>query len=389
MYFTNVRFNLYEKLLRILRRKIISRNTKRECLNFIKKNNPKKILIMNSSAYIAGMFKQRSHHFAELLSPYFDLVLYRSLTENNIQNWQNNIWLTKWIPDVRFKNAEVYYYTTSVNSYPYKLNRKHVKNGQKLIYDYMDQMSEDIVCTKNTRLLWKNLEKLRPELCIASSDKLFNDLQVYHPNVEKILVKNGVTTEHFAIEQDYCKVPSDLKDIVDLKRPIVGYWGYLAKWIDIELLNKAAKARPDYSFVYIGKNFNSKAGRLDLLPNVYILGRKDYSILPEYGVWFDCAVIPFKLGEIAKATSPVKLFEYMALKKPVVCTKDLIECYNYEGVLISQDHEDFIKKIDEAINISKDENIKNKLLMQAQMQSWKEKVNTIVKTLKLEEVYGK
>ena len=123
---------------------------------------------MNSSAYIAGMFKQRSHHFAELLSPYFDLVLYRSLTENNIQNWQNNIWLTKWIPDVRFKNAEVYYYTTSVNSYPYKLNRKHVKNGQKLIYDYMDQMSEDIVCTKNTRLLWKNLEKLRPELCIAS-----------------------------------------------------------------------------------------------------------------------------------------------------------------------------------------------------------------------------
>ena len=154
-------------------------------------------------------------------------------------------------------------------------------------------------------------------------------------------------------------------------------------------MNKAAKARPDYSCVYIGNNFNSKAGRLDLLPNVYILGRKDYSILPEYGVWFDCAVIPFKLGEIAKATSPVKLFEYMALKKPVVCTKDLIECYNYEGVLISQDHEDFIKKIDEAINISKDENIKNKLLMQAQMQSWKEKVNTIVKTLKLEEVYGK
>ena len=380
---------MYEKLLRKLRRIIIQNKAKKECLKFIKQNNPQKILIMNSSAYTKGMFKQRSHHFAELLSPYFDLVLYRSLTDEYIENWQKNIWLTKWIPNVKFKNRQVYYYTTSVNSYPYKLNKKHIKNGQKLIYDYMDQMSEDLVCTKDTMLLWKNLEKLKPQLCIASSDKLFKDLETTHPKVNKVLVKNGVTTQHFAIEKNYDNIADDLKGIVGLNKPIVGYWGYFGAWIDIELLNKTAKARPNYSFVYIGKNFNSKTEKLELLPNVYILGRKDYSILPKYGAWFDCAIIPFKCGEIAKATSPVKLFEYMALKKPVVCTKDLKECYNYKGVLIAQNDDDFINKIDEAIKISKDEHIKNELLKQAQMESWTQKVKTIVKKLNLEEVYDK
>ncbi len=389
MHFTRVKFTLYERFLRELRKKIIAQKTKKECLNFIKKNNPKKILIMNSSSYAKGMFKQRSHHFAELLSPYFDLVLYKSLADDGIVNWQKNIWLTKWIPNAKFENIEVYYYTTSVNQYPYKLNKKHIKNKQKLIYDYMDEMSEDISRNKDTILLWKNLTKLNPTLCIASSDKLFNDLKTTHPKVNKVLAKNGVTIEHFAIEKDYNKIPSDLKHIVDLKRPIVGYWGHFGNWIDIELLNKAAKMRPDYSFVYIGKNFNSKVDKLELLPNVYILGRKDYSILPQYGVWFDCATIAFKSGEIAKATSPVKLYEYMALKKPVVCTKDLRECYNYTGVLIAQNEEDFINKLDEAIKISKDENIRNELLRQAQKESWQEKVKTIVEELNLEEIYDK
>ena len=389
LYFTGVRFSLYEKFLRKLKSIIIKRNAKKECLNFIKKNNPKKILIMNSSAYAIGMFKQRSHHFAELLAPYFDVVLYRSLADSNILNWQKNIWLTKWIPDVKFKNTQVYYYITSVNSYPYKKIKKLVKSGYKLIYDYMDQMSEDLVSTKDTRLLWKNLTKLKPCLCVASSDKLFNDLETIHPKVNKTLVKNGVTIQHFAIEKDNSKIPDDLRHIVNLNKPIVGYWGYFGAWIDIELLNKAAKARPEYSFVYIGKNFNTKTEKLELLPNVYVLGRKDYSILPEYGLWFDCATIAFKPGEIAKATSPVKLFEYMALKKPVVCTKDLKECYNYTGVLIAQGHDDFINKLDEAIKMSKDENIKNELLRQAQMESWDEKVSSIVKKLNLEEIYDK
>ena len=42
---------------------------------------------------------------------------------------------------------------------------------------------------------------------------------------------------------------------------------------------------------------------------------QDYHILQNYAAKIDVLTIPFLINEITKATSPVKLFEYMALNK--------------------------------------------------------------------------
>lgn len=368
--FSNIKFSLYERLVRLLNFWVERMISKKSCLELINKSGAKKILIMNSSAFRPGMFKQRSHHFAELLSDGFDLVIYRAPTQRTVKKWKNNIWLSRWIPDVKLGKKEVFYYTTSVNSYPFKKLLKNKKNGYKLIYDYMDEMTEELSYSNDIKLIWDKLDKLKPILCIASSERLYKKLNNHVPDCNNILVKNGVTLQHFSIERRYDNIPADLKPIVDMGKPIVGYYGHIASWIDINLLNKAAKARPEYNFVYIGQDFNSSDESLKFLDNVYYLGKKDYSILPEYGIWFDCATIPFKQGNIARATSPVKLFEYMAMKKPVVCTRDLFECYGYNGVLIAENEQDFINKLDEAIELSSDDVIKNALYKAADSHSW-------------------
>lgn len=111
------------------------------------------------------------------------------------------------------------------------------------------------------------------------------------------------------------------------------------------------------------------------------MGEKKYKELIRYSSLFDCAIIPFKDGEIAKATSPVKLFEYMCAQIPVVCTKDMQECYGYDGVFIAKDNTDFINCVDSAIAISKDENVKIKLLEYAKQNTWAQRAIDIQQVL--------
>ena len=77
--------------------------------------------------------------------------------------------------------------------------------------------------------------------------------------------------------------------------------------------------------------------------------KKKYDDLAKYAVYFDVCTIPFLINEITVATNPLKVFEYMALGIPTVCTRDLCECEGYEGVLMSKNDDEFIQNIKKAI----------------------------------------
>lgn len=53
---------------------------------------------------------------------------------------------------------------------------------------------------------------------------------------------------------------------------------------------------------------------------VVSLGRRDVTQLPRYLAHADAALIPFKLGKISDAVSPIKVFEYLFMGCPVVST---------------------------------------------------------------------
>jgi GT2 family glycosyltransferase len=55
--------------------------------------------------------------------------------------------------------------------------------------------------------------------------------------------------------------------------------------------------------------------------NVVFLGPKPNTDLPAYLAQADAAIIPFLPGPLTDAVSPVKVFEYLFLKKPVIATR--------------------------------------------------------------------
>jgi glycosyltransferase involved in cell wall biosynthesis len=130
-------------------------------------------------------------------------------------------------------------------------------------------------------------------------------------------------------------------------------------------------------FVFIGPDYMNGISKLKDGHNVHKLGTKPYKQLPGYAAHFDCAIIPFQRGEIAKSTSPVKLFEYMAMGLPTVCTADLRECEGYEHVLISKDYEEFESNLDKAIELRKDPLVRTALIEQAKQNTWKARAKAI------------
>jgi len=94
-------------------------------------------------------------------------------------------------------------------------------------------------------------------------------------------------------------------------KPIIGYSGAIAPWVDWKLLSVAIRENPDMNFVFIGALFQLKKFPLQS-KNVFYLGLKNYYQLPAYLHHFDIGLIPFLQTEMTKGCNPIKLYEYYA-----------------------------------------------------------------------------
>lgn len=112
--------------------------------------------------------------------------------------------------------------------------------------------------------------------------------------------------------------------LTHLPRPIVGFFGALADWLDMDLIRAAAQRFPHYSFVYIGPQvFSSPATearwrQATNLPNVTLIPQVDPPTLAAHLAEFDVCTMPFVDIPVTRAMNAVKLYEYLAAGKPVV-----------------------------------------------------------------------
>jgi GT2 family glycosyltransferase/glycosyltransferase involved in cell wall biosynthesis len=123
----------------------------------------------------------------------------------------------------------------------------------------------------------------------------------------------------------------------DLPRPVIGFFGALANWLDMELIRAAALRFPKWSFVYIGPQTFSHGStevewlRSTDLPNIHVLPQMEPRKLAAHLAEFDVCTIPFQDIPATRSMNPVKVYEYLAAGKPVV-SRDLPEVrYMAEG----------------------------------------------------------
>jgi len=199
-------------------------------------------------------------------------------------------------------------------------------------------------------------------------------------NTSCLLVRNAVDYDFFA----HRCVENDL--LVHVKRPVIGFYGALAPWIDFALLRCLAENRPHWSFVLVGDCFVKDMAGLDRMPNVHLTGRKPYADMPRYLHGFDVCLIPFKLNKVTHAVDPVKFYEFMSAGKPVVSVP-LEEMAIYRDyVYFALESGDFLAKIEMAL-AENDIDLKRRRIDLAKENDWRHRylaTNEAVKAL-----YGK
>jgi glycosyltransferase involved in cell wall biosynthesis len=167
-----------------------------------------------------------------------------------------------------------------------------------------------------------------------------------HLNPRTYLASHGVDYTHFAkaLAPD-TKVPDEM---AALPHPIVGFFGLVHEWIDLELIAKIAGTHPEWSIVILGKAIVSTSV-LQVHTNVHLLGRRPYESLPGYCKAFDAGIIPFIVNELTRNVNPVKLREYLSAGLPVVST-DLPEVQFYSAsAYVAHGPDEFIAKLEQAL----------------------------------------
>src|SRR5437660_388683 len=155
----------------------------------------------------------------------------------------------------------------------------------------------------------------KADVVICSSQKLVEDKRQLNENA--FLVQHGVDLEHFAKACDPALPIAD--ELKGAPGPVIGFWGLIADWVDLQLVRHVADAFSGGTVVLLGQ------ATCDLSPlegarNVRVLGRKPYAELPRFAKAFDVALMPFKVNELTLAANPLKVREYLAAGLPVVST---------------------------------------------------------------------
>ena len=303
------------------------------------------------------------------------------------QKINDNLFIVKdfeFLCNIKTNKRVIHLYSTDTVS-DYSVVSKALKRNDKVLYEYIDEIHEEITFHIPKKYLEKHRKILKNEKCyiIATADKLYNDVKKVRKK-RFALSTNGVNVKDF-LKDDNDEIPEKIKKIKLKYDKIICYYGSLAVWFDYALLKKVAKKYPNYAIVLIGVEYDNsfKRSKIDKLSNVFYLGKINYYDLHKYSENADLLTIPFVINDITESTSPVKLFEYMATNIPILTT-NMQECRKYKSVIIGTDHNDFINKIDSTINLINDSKYLELEMKEALENTWKKKANIIINLLDID-----
>lgn len=330
---------------------------------------------------------QRPQHMAAALGRKGCIVLYRTTGDGvgGVRKAAPNVWLVGTSAIKTVREAVWSFYSTASLCSPDQMEDRRRRG--RVVYEYIDHIDSAISgsATEINRLL-----ALKTAACsgmadylVASSRALFAELGESGGSAPIAYIPNGVDVAHFRDPRHAERpLPPRFLEFRGRFRKVVGYYGAIAPWLWFDLLAQVADQLEDVGFVYIGPDYGGCAGRLPKRGNVLYLGPVDYVVLPGFALQFDVCFIPFSPGVIAQTTSPLKLFEYFALEKPVVVTADMGECTVFPEVFAGSDLPTFIEALEKAFVASSSLTYRQSILQLAYSNTWDARADTFVNLIR-------
>jgi len=170
-----------------------------------------------------------------------------------------------------------------------------------------------------------------------------------------IVAPNGVDLKRFEIKKSISELKKELNLPKDKK--ILMYIGHLYKWKGIDIMIKAAEillTSRDIIFILIGgmdrdvKRYKQIVKSKELI-NILLLGHQKKEKIPKFLRCADILLLPNApvTQESIEFTSPMKMFEYMASKKPIVASElpSIREILNKNNaILVKPDNPEILAK---------------------------------------------
>lgn len=185
---------------------------------------------------------------------------------------------------------------------------------RQIVYHCVDEYGAFSDAAPEIPMLEREL-MAKAHLVLVCSSPLLEQKRKHNRNT--YLMTHGVDYHHFRKAAD--ESTHVAAELCGLPKPILGFHGLVADWVDLRLVGDLARLRPEWSIVLVGRT-DGNVSPLRGVKNVHLLGQRPYERLPEYLRGFDVAILPFVMNELTKNSNPLKLREYLAAGLPVVAT---------------------------------------------------------------------
>ena len=220
----------------------------------------------------------------------------------------------------------------------------------------------------------------RADIVFTSAEETFVKRQAFNSNMH--VVRNAVDYDLFCSAQSAATtVPHDMRHI---PKPVIGCVATQTAFMDLPLLTEILKQRPNWSFVFIGvervppDQADDTLRAFQGLPNVHFIGRRSLQLMPAYLKHCDVCVVPWLLHDVMLASSsPLKMYEYLAAGKPVVCTSTPPLRRHFDGLItFASDADEWIVGIEAALRQNGPDTVE-RLQAAARQHTWERRVSFI------------
>jgi polysaccharide pyruvyl transferase CsaB len=244
-----------------------------------------------------------------------------------------------------------------------------IKNiGGKVIYDLIDDWKSSLGGSWYVEDVEKRIYH-QADILVATAQGLVDDLSVRSKRKVHLL-PNAANLDLFDRQKKYER-PYDFHQ-GDFQIVYIGaLWG---EWFDWQLLERIAERFPCAGITIIGDYDGKERIRSD---NVHFLGLKKQDELPAYLAYSDVAIIPWKKIPLTQATSPLKVFEYLAMGLPVVAP-DIEPLVGVPYVFRASTQDDFLDAVQQARDVEIDLNEIDEFVLK---NSWATRVKRLLELI--------
>jgi glycosyltransferase involved in cell wall biosynthesis len=238
--------------------------------------------------------------------------------------------------------------------------------GARVVYDLIDDWASGLGAGWYDRAA-EDLIAAGSDVLVASSHSLVAGLAGRTGRPVK-LVPNAVNGRIFDPSVSYDR-PSDLPAGWPQIMYVGSLWG---RWFDWQLVQAVAEAYPRGTLTLIG-DYRGQCP-YPQPRNMFFLGLKAQRDLPGYLAHADVGLIPFQRTPLTQAMSHLKVFEYLAMRVPVVATPS-VELQNLPHVHLAEDADAFVAAVGRVVGEPVDQGV---LAAFTRANTWQDRIDTLL-----------